>query len=286
MLSALSLLLLYLVSARQPVAACLGSTMEYPLIQLTPAQGLGSVKIGIYNIHRGIGIDGKKDIDRITEVIKDIDIVGLCEVEGPLFGFISSQAHQIGHRKNQGALFSSSYRRWLRFDPGNGLVCKYPVKRWQQDFIADSTGTKNKSLLSTEILVDNTPVRILTTQLSRCIDHGLQMQLLFDRVMQYKHCILLADLDASRSNTVLRKLLESGGAVDAIGQMLGSDDDPVRTEWILTRGVELAEAGTHGLGPSDHAFYWIRFRIPEINQFFSFEADNSHHKSQLPLLKT
>jgi len=63
-----------------PLGPASGSELKH-ITRVGPPTG-ASFTIGTYNIHRSRGTDGRRDLNRIAEVIKDCDIVGLQEVEG------------------------------------------------------------------------------------------------------------------------------------------------------------------------------------------------------------
>ena len=70
-----------------------------------------SFTIGTYNIHRSRGTDGRRDLDRIAEVIKDCDIVGLQEVEGSTWRGLNNQAHSLSEKLACAVHFAPTRRR-------------------------------------------------------------------------------------------------------------------------------------------------------------------------------
>ena len=67
-----------------------------------------SVIIGTYNIHRSRGTDGRRDLNRIAEVIKDCDIVGLQEVEGSTWRGLNNQAYTLSEKRFSSGVYPKS----------------------------------------------------------------------------------------------------------------------------------------------------------------------------------
>ena len=79
-LTALALVGLFAASRAWPVRATQGVRLEGE--QEDDAFGRATLSVATYNIHRARGLDGEKNLDRIAELVKSCDVVGLQEVEG------------------------------------------------------------------------------------------------------------------------------------------------------------------------------------------------------------
>lgn len=250
-------------SFRRPVCARAGAQVH----DAPAAGGDGRrLRVGCYNIHRGKGLDGRKQLSRIARVIGDADVVGLCEVEGPFYGLRASQPRRLGRQLGLGWLFSPTQSRWWRHDRGNGLLSRYPVGRWYHEPLVDSTGRRGRILTTTEVQVGGFPVTVMVTHLSRRIDQQVQMATILERFERHQHAVLVGDFNVSRSFTELRAFLAAGRGIDAIGRVLGDADDPTRIDWILVRGLEVTDAGFEPAGASDHPYYWVDLALPAASQ--------------------
>ena len=97
--------------------------------------------IGTYNIHRSRGTDGRRDLNRIAEVIKDCDIVGLQEVEGSTWRGLNNQAYTLSEKLDCAVHFAPTRRRCLLPNRGNALLTRIPVEHWHREHTDD---TRNK----------------------------------------------------------------------------------------------------------------------------------------------
>lgn len=245
-------------SMRRPVTAAAGGGLRHA--GMATADADRPLRIGVYNIHRARGLDGRKDLDRIASVIGQADLVGLCEVEGSFYGLTDSQPRRLGRALGLGSLFSPTQERWLRFDRGNGLLSRFPVERWYHEPLVDTTGRRGRILTTARIRIGESTLHLLVTHLSRRTDQHVQLATILDRFTRFDRAILVGDFNIARDFPPLREFLDAGGGIDAIGAALGAADDPGRIDWILTRGVNVQGGGFCAPGPSDHPYYWVDLR--------------------------
>ena len=261
-LVAMLLMLAYQLGRRRPAPALQGSALQAE----TPTPARGKVRIGLYNIHRARGTDGRKDLQRIAEVMRREDLVGLCEVEGAGLPGQADQCSKLGAMLQMLHLFSPTQKRWGRYDRGNGLLSRYSLNRWSQEPLRDSTGTHPRSLLRADLDIDGEEIPLFVTHLARRIDQAEQLQTVFSRFRQYERAVLVGDLNLVRASPLLQDLLACPETTDALAQVL-EDDEPQRIDWIFTRGFKVTGGGAHPLGPSDHPYYWIELELqPEADK--------------------
>ena len=79
-LSILAVVVAWLGSRYWPLSAAQGRELRGSLAGWETEAG--SFTVGTYNIHRGRGLDGKRNLARIARMIEGCDVVGLQEVEG------------------------------------------------------------------------------------------------------------------------------------------------------------------------------------------------------------
>ena len=249
------------------VAAVGGYLLLFKYWPLGPAAGSGvkhmtwvdpptgdSFTIGTYNIHRSRGIDGRRNLNRIAEVIKDCDIVGLQEVEGSTWRGLNNQAYLLSEKLACAVHFAPTRRRCLVANRGNALLTRIPVERWHREPLLPTHGKRYRNLTRYEIGVNGKTVHVINTHLS----HPDRQRHPFERVLdvfeQYDHAILLGDFNVEAGHECLDRL-RTLAAQDAASQAGGP---PGRIDWLLVRGLKIIDARYTSTGPSDHPFYAVR----------------------------
>ncbi len=217
------------------------------------------LRVGVYNIHTGRGIDGKTDLGRISAQLDNSDIVSLHEVKAAFFNQ-PDQATAIARKSRHSCLFSPSRRRWLRDYRGNALLSRLSLGPWTREPLVDDTNKNFRILTSTHIIVGTTQVPVFFTHLHTRGLRDVQLQTVFARFAATGPgpAILLGDLNVRRSEAVVQELLDATpGATDAIHESLGSRDPDTRVDWIITRGLNTIDGDVVDTGASDHPFYSV-----------------------------
>jgi endonuclease/exonuclease/phosphatase family metal-dependent hydrolase len=100
------------------------------MTRVSPARGGGSLVIASYNIRRCIGLDGRRDPDRVAAVIGELaaDVVGLQEVDsrgetGERANQLECLARATGYRSVAGPIVERGDGHY-----GNGLLTRLPVR--------------------------------------------------------------------------------------------------------------------------------------------------------------
>ncbi|TFG25762.1 MAG: hypothetical protein EU532_11470, partial [Promethearchaeota archaeon] len=109
------------------------------LIQIEWQKKTENIKIMTWNIHKGVGIDSKYDIDKISSVIKESnpDIIGLQEVEEDM---VSEIADDVDMEYFFGSDFDDK--------EGNALLSKYPIENVENVYLSPDD---QRSLIQAEI---------------------------------------------------------------------------------------------------------------------------------------
>jgi endonuclease/exonuclease/phosphatase family metal-dependent hydrolase len=141
-----------------------------------PARANIHLRVGTFNIHHGVGMDGDLDLARISATIADLDadLVGLQEVDRNWAGrseFVDQAADlasSLGMHLAFGASLSRRRRRRgdkQRVQYGNALLSRFPIRHAQTTLLPRPRGGEQRALLDTEVVVDGVVVRCLVTHL-------------------------------------------------------------------------------------------------------------------------
>jgi len=242
---------------RTPVEPQSGTGISWPVnTQGTPETRF---RVATYNIRRGKGTDGVRDLERTAAVLRDADIVGLNEVGGPSLPGGSDQAEQLGRILHVGWLFAPNQRRWHMYHFGNGLLSRLPIGKWTSDPLAyDGTDSQShRNLLTAEILTENRPVTLMITHLDRGAIQSAQLEDVLDEFETHSPAILMGDFNTDAGNPLLVEFFADSNNVDAVEVALGQADQAGRIDWIITRGLTVLSGGMEPVGVSDHPCYWV-----------------------------
>ncbi len=151
------------------------------------------IKVASYNIRRAIGIDGRKDLKQVQQVLDEIaaDIIALQEVEMvPGMSGVSRQAHVLAGLLKMNYAYGPVHR--LKFGSvGNATLSKYPIVKEIKHILPDSRD--ERGCLQTEIDLAGTRFSIFN------------MHLGLNQVSRYRHLkyIILPIMQASSIPTIL-----------------------------------------------------------------------------------
>ncbi len=254
---------LYAVYAgrRTPVEAQSGVGISWPA-DCQPV-AMPRFRVATYNIHRGKGTDGVRDLSRTVRVLREADIVGLNEVGGPTLWCRSDQAEQLGRNMRIGWLFAPNQRRWHTYHFGNGLLSRFAVGRWASEPLLydKDTSTSHRSLLTTEIEVGQQIVTVMVTHLDRGEIRPAQLKHVLAEFLEHEPAILMGDFNTDADDPLLTEFFTDSNNVDAIKATLSDAGNGGRIDWIITRGMNVLSGGVEPVGVSDHPCYWVDVEI-------------------------
>lgn len=217
--------------------------------------------IGTYNVQSGKDVDGKRDILRSAEIVKNADIVGIQEVYAKTWWGSKNQTQCLAEHSDFGWLFAATRRRWFREHRGNGLLSRLPVKKWTIEMLPDATGKQYRNLITAFIHFNNIDVAVLITHLHTKKGREQQLTFVLEKFKQYEHAILMGDMNTVINHPAVQDLLNSDEFIDSIQTTLPDNDTDKRIDWILTRGFEAHEGKSEPIGISDHPYYQVELSV-------------------------
>ena len=250
-LSILAVAVAWLGSRHWPLSAAQGRELHGSLAGCETKAGRGSFTVGTYNIHRGRGLDGKRNLARIARTIEGCDVVGLQEVEGHGLRHFGNQAYQLGQDCKYAAHFSPTRRHFFFPHRGNALLTRLPVTHWQREPLSPTTGKAYRNMTTYTISFNGEVVYVINTHLSKPEEQIAPLRRVLEVFSSLERVVLLGDFNAHPAHPELQELLASG-IEDATSI---ASQDPLRVDWILVRGLKVLWARSEPTGPSDHPFY-------------------------------
>ena len=244
-------------SRRTPVGPQQGAGISWPNDSQPALKS--RFRVATYNIRRGKGLDGIRDLNRTANVLRDADLIGLNEVAGPALWGQADQVEQLARTLKIGWLFAPNQSRWHKYYFGNGLLSRLEVGRWTREPLVYNRATTNshRNRLLAEIVVGSQPITFLVTHIDRGQIRPVQLQSVLGEFVTHTPAVLVGDFNTTASDPVLVAFFADSNNVDAIGQVLGTSDDKNRIDWIITRGLKVLSGGLEPPGVSDHPCYWV-----------------------------
>lgn len=185
-----------------------------------------TIKVLSYNIHYGLGMDDKYDIERIAKVImdRDIDIVGLQEIGD------SVMAATLGKLTGMHYVFGPSKENMKGY--GDAILSKYPFK-WVGNYSIPSASSSRYQVMGVDVDLSTvygkgTKVRFLNTHFDWLKTIGSQeARLATVNVIERGFLnnnnlpsILTGDLNCEPDSEPLKKLEEKGWVNEKVDKEL------------------------------------------------------------------
>jgi endonuclease/exonuclease/phosphatase family metal-dependent hydrolase len=255
--------LIGLVSRPQRTGPAEGRSIEGQVTRIADPAG-DSFRVGTFNIHGCTGADGRRDVDRVADCLKDLDFVALNEVHGPRLWESDNQAALLGRRLGVQWLFAPATRDWQTIDFGNGLLTSLPVESWQRIPLSADNGRGYRNAVLVRLRRRQQTISVLLTHIARS-DDLTRCQQLRQTIDSYlalpAPAIFLGDLNSEAADPEICRLLATPGVIDAVGQKLGPNAPP-RIDFVFVRGLRVLDAGLRDLGASDHPLAWAEVTTP------------------------
>ncbi|HET9478579.1 MAG TPA: endonuclease/exonuclease/phosphatase family protein [Pyrinomonadaceae bacterium] len=233
-------------------------------LSVSPAFARKTVRVMTYNIHVGVGVDKKLDLQRIADVInrERPDLVGLQEVDR-------------GVRRTEGkdeiAELAALTRMEYAFAPnldyqggkyGVAILSRFPIKRTIHRRFENKREAERRGMLLVEVEFDGRPLTFVTTHL----DYQFEDARLFETQQLMKHLadvkgplIVVADLNDVPTGSSYQLMRTKFDDAWVVGRSKGdgfsypADKPAKRIDHIFTgRGVRAKKAWVIETLASDH----------------------------------
>lgn len=127
------------------------------------------IKIMTFNIHHGIGLDGRLNLDRVSKIIYEanVDIIGLNEVDkGMIRTNFQNQVKVLAEKLDMNYAFGPTIRLGIG-SFGNAVLSKYPIVDAINYRLPGKLGSEPRGLLSTIIdIPGEQDITVVVTHLS------------------------------------------------------------------------------------------------------------------------
>ncbi|HCX88723.1 MAG TPA: hypothetical protein DG761_11930 [Gammaproteobacteria bacterium] len=255
-LLALVLIGIFLASRAWPARGARGSALDANG-DTDEFQG-PTLSIATYNIHRARGTDGRKNLDRIADVLRACDVVALQEVEGTSPLRRHDQAYRLGRLLDRATHFSPTRRLLFFAQRGNALVSRFQATGWQTTPLSPSTGRAHRNLTVYRFELGGLPLVVINTHLSKPAKGEVPLEAVMHTFAGYPRAVLVGDFNAGKEDPAMRRWIPAD-AKDALAGL----DDKGRVDMIFVRGLKIEDAWSQPAGPSDHPFFAARIRVVE-----------------------
>ena len=259
-----ALLLVWAGYRRTPCGSEIGTSFSKGDARTVREAAKPTFRVATFNIHGGEGPDGRLDLTRTAESLRNFDLVGLNEVYGRSFWEAAGQAEMLGRLTERNWLFAPSEHRWGHDHFGNAALTSLAVQSWQRFPLPRTYGHSCRNLLLTAFSYRGKTVRTVMTHLDRSDDRdrNRQLQLVAELFLSLAEpAILMGDMNTTADEPAMQRLLATPGVGDPLAEIM-QEKTPRRIDWILTRGLEAADAGLIDLEASDHPCVWVELRLP------------------------
>ena len=260
--------ILSLVSVFGPAGDALGSAASPASTASTASPGAAGggrerhIWVASFNIHHGVGLDGRLDLERIAGVIEaqDPDVIGLQEVDrhfGERSQFVD-QARWLAERLDMHVVFGAN----LDLEPltpgaerrqyGTAILSRHRILEWRNTLLPRPEGGEQRGLLEAVVRVRGTRVRAFSTHLQHNsqAERLVQVAAIRDIVGRSRESVVLVgDFNATPDSQEIAAITEDltdawveGGEGD--GYTFDAATPHARIDYVLTSGdvVTLAAA--------------------------------------------
>jgi endonuclease/exonuclease/phosphatase family metal-dependent hydrolase len=243
-----------------------------------PGQGV-SLTVGTFNIHHGVGADGRLDLDRTAEALSGgrVDVVALQEVDrlwSARSAFVDQAgylAERLGMHMAFGPSLTLRHGRRQPREYGTAVLSRHPVRKTRNTLLPRPRGGEQRALLVADVDVDGRALRCLATHLHHLsrTERLAQVDAINETVVERTvPTVLLGDLNARPGTpeiaAVTRHLVDAwrvSGVSD--GYTFSARAPHLRIDYVLVSpDITVEEARVVRTDASDHLLLSVDLRLP------------------------
>lgn len=233
---------------RFPTGPAAGNHLVGSATMAAPEQ----LKIAFFNIASGRGADGKVDLNRTIDQLRDFDFVGLAETRADLVG--ETQAQTIGQRLGMDYLFVPTEHTRFHDEFGNAVLSRFRIDQWQRTPLPGTQWSHHRNAAICMTTFNNEPLTLIVTHIDRTIDRAQQLGFLAKLIDAHPgQLVLMGDFNTRPDDPLLKPFRDR--LTDAINLHLRPPNSD-QVDWIFTRSVSVLDAGLTDHGASDHPLAW------------------------------
>jgi len=259
--------LIFVASIRQPIESNSGTKFNKVNVsstgeasKATQSMSTSTLRVASYNIARGKGTDGIRDIHRTSGILANFDIIGLSEVGGfPL----TNHAEEIGRDLEMAWQFAPNQKRWLYDYFGNAMLSNLTVTSWHSQMLPRDI-KKNRAFrnyLVAKFEWQGKEIVVITTHLGRGELVNVQLDLVMQTFLRYPHAILMGDFNLMPDSPLWQAYLDKNEFSEAATNTPVLAHHQERLDYIFVRGLRIVNSGNHPRGISDHPMIWAEVEL-------------------------
>jgi len=219
-----------------------------------------TIRVGLYNIHGAKGLDGRRDLGRIADLLEGLDFIGLNEVHQRWT--TGNQAEILGKTLGMQWLFTPTERCWSGEHFGSAILSRVPIDSWQRIPLASPRGDGYRNVVLVRIPHQHETLNVLVTHIDPRKDRESQLRAVLSLFLSLDEpAVLMGDLNTRADDPQIVELLKFPGVTDCVSAC-GAPNPKNRIDWIFTRGLRCVQAGLKETIASDHPRIWAELELP------------------------
>lgn len=231
------------------IAAC--STVAAAWVA-PPVAAQATLRVGVYNVKHGLGMDSVIDLERIAEVLRplDADVITLQEIDrGVERSGGVDQARRLGALLGMSAHFGD-FMPYQGGEYGMAVLTRLPVLGVENHRLPDGDEPRTALEVRVAVGVEGVPVSVVGIHLYRTPEERLsQAQAVHEAFEKVEHPVVLAgDFNSRRGDRILSFLQGADWFVvdkDGPFETFPSDEPAREIDFIMLRPASAFEIVEH-----------------------------------------
>ena len=230
-----------------------------------PQPSSNTFTVATFNIQGGKNLNGERDIDRSSQAIKEVDLIGVQEAYAPThinklkLGF--SQTELLAQPGRFDWLFCATKTRWFREFRGNSILSKLDTKSWSTQMLPHKVGNNFRNMAVVEMNWQGEDFHFINTHLHTKDGKEEQFNAVMEEFNKHSRAILVGDFNSKPHEAHIINMLSNDDIVDAINVCDIDFNEENRIDWILCKGFKVHEGKMIEKGISDHPYYQVTLSI-------------------------